>query len=305
MKRFLSAARHTIAGLAGAALLAMTMAGSAHADAMEDAIKRGSLRIGIAEENFLPWIGRNADGTLLGFEVDVARDLAGVLGVDADFVELPFDDLSNHLLIGDIDVIVSAYSVTSERARSLLYSIPYGETDYWLVVDKSTLPEGADEGEYDVEGYKVGVMDDSIAETLAGRLFNQAEIVALADEAAARDAFEKGELNAIIVPTPYPTYIMLRNPDRFLLGSDSLFGTSEAVAVRPDSQRFVNFINAWIIENQASGRLAEAREYWFGSFDWMDRLDESAGESDEQPADSPDSPPVENTEEPESEGEAN
>lgn len=305
MKRYLIAARHAIAGLAGALLLAMTLAGSAHADAMEDAIKRGSLRIGIAEENFLPWIGRSADGTLLGFEVDVGRDLAGVLGVDADFVELPFDDLSHHLLVGDIDVIVSAYSVTSERARSVLYSIPYGETDYWLVVDKNTLPEGADEGEYDVEGYKVGVMDDSIAETLAGRLFNQAEIVALADEAAARDAFEKGELNAIIVPTPYPTYIMLRKPDRFLLGSDSLFGTSEAVAVRPDSLRFVNFIDAWIVESQASGRLAEAREYWFGSFDWMDRLDESAGESDEQPAASTDSAPAEGGEEPESEGEAN
>lgn len=301
MKRIIDTARRVIAGLAGAMLLTVSLAGSAHADAMEDAIKRGSLRIGIAEENFLPWVGRAADGSLLGFEIDVARDLAGVLGVDADFVELPFDDLTRHLLVGDIDVIVSAYSVTSERARSVLYSIPYGETDYWLVVDKNTLPEGADEGEYDVDGYKVGVMDDSIAETLAGRLFKQAEIVPLADEGAARDAFENGELNAIIVPTPYPTYIMLKNPDRFLLGSDSLFGTSEAVAVRPDSLRFVNFIDAWIVENQASGRLAEAREYWFGSFDWMSRLDESVGESDEQPA----APPEKPAGEPESEGEGN
>ncbi|MXN64968.1 transporter substrate-binding domain-containing protein [Stappia sp. GBMRC 2046] len=305
MKPILIAARHAIAGLTGALLLAMTLAGSAHADAMEDAIKRGSLRIGIAEENFLPWVGRAADGSLLGFEVDVARDLAGVLGVDADFIELPFDDLSQHLLIGDIDVIVSAYSVTSERARSVLYSIPYGETDYWLVVDKNTLPDGADEGDYDVAGYKVGVMSDSIAETIAARLFEHAEIVPLADEGAARDAFEKGELNAIIVPTPYPTYMMQRAPDRFLLGSDSLFGTSEAVAVRPDSLRFVNFIDAWIVENQASGRLAEAREYWFGSFDWMERLGESAGESDEQPAAPPEKPVEGNDGEPESEGEAN
>ena len=39
---------------------------------MDAVIDRGTLRIGIAEEDFLPWIGRDKAGKLLGFEVDVA-----------------------------------------------------------------------------------------------------------------------------------------------------------------------------------------------------------------------------------------
>ncbi|MBA5778560.1 transporter substrate-binding domain-containing protein [Stappia sp. F7233] len=286
MKGFKAALRWAMAVSVAAFLLALggLAATPAVAGAMEDAVKRGSLRIGIAEEDFLPWIGRDADGNRIGFEVDVGQDLARVLGVTPDFVELPFDDLPYHLIAGDVDVIVSALSVTAARARTMLFSIPYGTTDYWLVVDKDTLPESAKDGEYDVAGYKVGVMAGSLAEIAAARFFKQAEIVPLADEGAARDALENSELNAIIVPSPYPTYMMERRPDRFLLGSDSLFSTSEAVAARPDSLRFINFVDAWITENRGNGRLDQAYDYWFGSTDWMDRLDKTLGESDERPA---------------------
>ncbi len=263
------------------ALLFLAMPAVSHADSMDDAIARGALRIGIAEETFLPWVGRDASGQIMGFDVDVALDLARVLAVEPQFVEFPFDDLLHHLSIGDVDVVISGLSVTAERARSVLFSIPYGDTDYWLVVDKDTLPPSADQGDYDVEGYKVGAMEGSLAETEAKRLFKKAEIIPLADEAAARDALEKRELNAIVVPTPYPTFMMLRAPERFLLGSDALFGTNQAVAVRPDALRFVNFINAWINENDANGRLQDARDYWFGSLDWMKRVDGEDEISDE------------------------
>ncbi len=256
----------------------------ARADAMSDAINRGNLRVGIAAETLLPWVGRNKAGGLIGYEVDVARDVAAALGVNARFVEIPYASLQNHLLAGDVDVIISGFSVTAERAKTVLFSNTYGETDFWLVVDTKTLPAGADKGEYDVEGYKVGVLADTVSETQALNLFQKAEIVRLAGAPAARAALEAGQLNAIVVPTPYPTFMNLRYPDRFLVGSTSLFGTSQAMAVRTDSFRLLNFINAWIVERQANGWLGGARSYWFGSLKWLSRLDKEPGATDEQPA---------------------
>ena len=37
----------------------------AYAGTMDDVINRGSLRIGIAQEFFMPWIGRDPSGALL------------------------------------------------------------------------------------------------------------------------------------------------------------------------------------------------------------------------------------------------
>lgn len=267
--------------LLACALLLPVLSAACFADSMENVIERGNLRVGIASESFLPWVGRDPSGRILGFEVDVAEDLARVLGVEPQFVEFPFDDLLHHLSIGDVDVVISGVAVSAARARSALFSIPYGHTDHWLLVDKETLPSSGKEGEYDVEGYKVGAMKGSIAEDEARRLFHRAEIVTFADEEAAREALDKRELNAIIVPTPYPTFMMLQHPERFLLGSDALFGTSEAIALRPDDLRFVNFINAWIVENSASGRLQQARDYWFGTLSWIKRVDGEPEISDE------------------------
>lgn len=252
------------------------------ADTMDAVIDRGTLRIGIAEEDFLPWIGRDKAGKLLGFEVDVGHDLARVLGVRPEFVETPFGDLLNGLVAGRFDVVVSAYSVTAERARLALFSIPYGQTDYYLLLDHNKLPKSASEGDYDVEGFKIGVIADTIGEDIAARSFTKAEIVPFPDDEASRDALSKGEVGAIIAATPIPNFMMLAEPDRYAIGSEALFGSSEAVAVRPDSLRFVNFIDAWIEENQANGRLQAAREYWFDTLEWEQRLSES-----DEPADQP------------------
>ena len=71
--------------------------------------------------------------------------------------------------------------------------------------------------------------------------FTKAEIVPFPDDETSRDALSKGEVGAIIAATPIPNFMMLAEPDRYAIGSEALFSSSEAVAVRPDSLRFVNF----------------------------------------------------------------
>lgn len=259
------------------------MALSTRADTMDAVIDRGTLRIGIAEEDFLPWIGRDRAGKLLGFEVDVAHDLARVLGVRPEFVETPFADLLNDLLAGRFDVIISAYSITAERARLALFSAPYGQTDYYLLLDRNKLPKSAAEGDYDAEGFKVGVIADTIGEDIAARSFTKAEIVPFPDDNASREALSKGEVGAIIAATPIPNFMMLAEPGRYAIGSEELYSSSEALAVRPDSLRFVNFIDAWIEENRANGRLKAATDYWFDTLEWEERLS-GEGAPVDQPA---------------------
>ena len=85
----------------------------------------------------------------------------------------------------------------------------------------------------------------------------------------------------LLRPPPYPTLMMLRHPDRFAVGSDALFSTAQAIAVRPDSLRFINFIDSWITENELKGRMHQAQDYRFGSLDWENRLSTQADETGE------------------------
>ncbi|WP_226577182.1 substrate-binding periplasmic protein [Acuticoccus sediminis] len=248
---------------------------------------RGSIRVAVAEETFLPWLGRDADGDLLGFEVDVASDVAAALDVAVEFVEVPYDELPRCLAEAQCDVVVSAYSITAARARSVRFSDPYGSTDYFLVVDMDALPPDAIDGEYDVSEMSVGVTGGSPAATFAAGVFSNARIVRFGDDNAVRDALRDGEVDGAILPDPYPNFLLAQDPEKYGIGSDPLFGTVEGFAVAPGADDLLSVLNAWVAENTANGRLGAARAYWFSSLDWMGRLDGGADGTDDGSAPKP------------------
>ncbi len=178
-------------------------------------IASGKLRVAIAEEEFIPWLMRDVAGELIGFEADIARQLAEGLEVKPEFVEIPFSDLIGSLTAGEVDLIVSALSITPERARRVMFSDPYGQSDLELVVLLPNLPEGAEEQSYDMEGMSIAVVAGTTIEVEGRSRFPGSQIVTFADLAMARDAFLAGHVNAIIASKPYPEYLVSRDPETY------------------------------------------------------------------------------------------
>ncbi|MCA1300551.1 hypothetical protein [Stappia indica] len=66
-------------------LVVPATAAPAHADAFEQALSRGALRVGVASENFTPWLATDKEGARIGFEIDVATGVADALVLPAQF----------------------------------------------------------------------------------------------------------------------------------------------------------------------------------------------------------------------------
>ena len=245
---------------------------AASARDLADIIASGKIRVAIAEEPFIPWLTRNGEGEPIGFEADIAHDMADGLGVEVEFVETPFRDLIGLLTAGEADLIVSGLSITPERARRVLFSAPYGQSDLELVVANSRLPEGAADESYDMAGMRIAVVADTTTEIEGRERFPNSEIVTFPDLGAAQDAFLSGDVNAIIAVKPYPAFIQSMNPDEYVSPGDPLSSTVEAVAVGPADQRLLNYVNSWIAQAIASGFLEEATHHWFETLDWVDQV---------------------------------
>ncbi len=96
---------------------------------------RGRIRVGYLEDA-LPFVFENARGELVGLDVEMAHELAGVLGVDLELVTLSRARLVEHLEGGECDLVMSGVAVTPERARALVFSEPYlDETLALMVLD--------------------------------------------------------------------------------------------------------------------------------------------------------------------------
>jgi eukaryotic-like serine/threonine-protein kinase len=111
-----------LSGLAAALLLVVLgLALPGRADHSVERVQRaGKLRIA-TDPNYPPMEFYAADGrTPVGFDIDLGRRLAAHLGVEAEFVPIPWDDwkqMAARLDAGDYDAIASTVTATEERKR--------------------------------------------------------------------------------------------------------------------------------------------------------------------------------------------
>ena len=93
---------------------------------IQTVVKRGKLIVGLS--TFVPWAIRDKKGELIGFEVDVATQLAKDIGVELELVPTAFDGIIPSLLAGKFDLIATGLTITPKRALTINFSRPYNHS---------------------------------------------------------------------------------------------------------------------------------------------------------------------------------
>lgn len=94
---------------------------------------RGTLRVGYVADR-LPWAFKNAEGRLVGLDIDIANLLAADLGVGLEFVAIDSEEMSACLEDGRLDIVAGGLLVTPERALQVRFTEPYMDATLALVV---------------------------------------------------------------------------------------------------------------------------------------------------------------------------
>lgn len=82
------------------------------------------LRIG-TEGAYAPFNYTNADGTLGGFDIDIANAICADMKVTCEIMAQDWDGIIPGLKAGKYDAIVAAMSVTPEREQQVSFTNPY------------------------------------------------------------------------------------------------------------------------------------------------------------------------------------
>ncbi|MFF7939094.1 glutamate ABC transporter substrate-binding protein [Nocardia gamkensis] len=118
-----------------AAATATACGGGSDKSALDNA-KDGKLTIGIKFDQ--PGLGlRNKDGSYSGFDIEVAKYVAGKLGVQPDqitFKEAPSPQRETLIENGQVDYIVATYSINDKRKDKVDFAGPYYTAGQSLLV---------------------------------------------------------------------------------------------------------------------------------------------------------------------------
>ncbi|KRM59139.1 transporter substrate-binding domain-containing protein [Secundilactobacillus malefermentans] len=144
--------------LAGALLVAVTLtacgssnkSSSSKSTYKSELVNKGTLTVGL-EGAFKPYSYRQ-NGKLVGFEVDLSRDIAKKLGLKVKFEPTKWDSLIAGVGSGKFDAALNNITVTPERQKTYRFSTPYINSQYVLVTRKG---DNSIKGINDIKGKRL------------------------------------------------------------------------------------------------------------------------------------------------------
>lgn len=136
-KRLLAAvlAATTVLLCACGSTSASTASGSSESDHLEQIKMAGKIVVGL-EGDWQPFSYHDDNDKLVGYDVEVAQNIAKKLGVKADIQEGPWDGLFAGMDSGRYDIVVNGVDVTEERKKKYDFSDPYAYDHTVLIVKK-------------------------------------------------------------------------------------------------------------------------------------------------------------------------
>lgn len=119
--------------LSFALVFAFAACGKASGDHLARIKAASKLTVGL-EGDWQPFSYHDASDALVGYDVEVAKELAKRLGVEIEIAEAPWDGLFAGMSSGRYDLVVNGVDATPDRAETFDFSTPYAYDHTVLIV---------------------------------------------------------------------------------------------------------------------------------------------------------------------------
>ena len=237
---------------------ALLWGGPATAQTTEEISARGSINIGVLTE--LPPFGMlDASQQPAGYDVDVANLLAKYLGVKVAIVPLTGPNRIPFLLTNKVDLIVATFGISPERAKQVMFSIPYSVIQNVVVASRDAKIEKIE----DARAYKAGVSRGSTQDVaLTGALRGGGSIVRFNDNGATVQALLTGQVDFIVEPTVTAQKLIESNPQLRLEKKFVLASQPNAITMRRGQFDLLQWVNTFVGHIKNSGELDHIHRKW-------------------------------------------
>jgi polar amino acid transport system substrate-binding protein len=249
--------------LAATAMLAIPLmavpARPAAAQTVDQIISRGTINIGVLVD--LPPYGiLNAQQKPDGFDIDVAKLLAKFLGVKVNLVPLTSPNRIPFLVTNKVDIIVATFGITPERAKTVLFSIPYSAIENVVFAKKGSGIKSI----ADLKGKRIGVPRGTVQDVLlTNALGSSAQIMRYDDDPSTYQALLAGQVDAIAETGLTGDQFYAANPSGNIGRAFTLLNQPNGITMRKDQWDLHQWINTFVYYIKVDGELDGLYRKWF------------------------------------------
>jgi polar amino acid transport system substrate-binding protein len=193
-----------------------------------------------------------------GFDIDIMKSIARINNWNLEFIITPFDGIISALKNEKFDCIISAMTITPERAQNVSFSEPYYLAGQIVAVP---LQDSTIQSVNDLKGKRIGVQLGTTGERFAGTL-KDIQVFSFDNIGAAFIDMENGRIDAVINDWP-TTWDFIRRKGTAKMVGNLLSEEHYGIAVRKGDTVLLNKINDAFKIMKSSGEYERLAQKWF------------------------------------------
>ena len=233
---------------------------------IDKVMRKGTLRVGLS--SFVPWAMQDKKGEWIGFEIDVAKQLAEDMGVKIEFVPTKWEGLIPSLLTGKFDLIIAGMTGTPQRALKINFTNPYDYSGMNVVVHKNFAEGVTDYMDLDKKGNTIVSRVGTTGAALAKETYKNAMVRLFPDEGPMVQELLNGKATALLASAPQPAQLAAKYPDTLVFLDKNLVQQPICIGVPKGDPDTLAYLNNWITTVRNNGFIQKKVDYWWKSLEW-------------------------------------
>ena len=205
--------------------------------------------------------------TPIGLDIDLAKEIGKILSKEIRFQNADFEGILDGLVVDKYDLVMSAVTITPERAEKVDFSDPYIENWQAIIVKKGAAPIESPEG---LTGKNVAYQKATTSTAYLKKLRDTGAVTPNKVEEYEKvmncfDDLRLGRVDAVLCDSVVAGDYEANDPDVFEItwvqsapDEPELFG----IGVKKGSTELLEAVNGALAQMKASGKYAEICKSW-------------------------------------------
>ncbi|MBC7479589.1 MAG: amino acid ABC transporter substrate-binding protein [Pseudorhodobacter sp.] len=210
----------------------------------------------------VPWEFQDDTGAIVGFEVDLATEVAKRLGRDIKIENIPFNGLFSAVQSGRIDMAMSSITITQKRLAEVSFAQPYYDSDQSLTVTAASGLKGLSDMKDKVIGVDTGSTGDMWATENQAK-YGLGEIRRFEGLAPAMLDLGNGRIDGYVSDIPALQYYVKDKP-QFVVAERIPTGEKYSMMFAKDAPLAAE-VSTILTALKTEGFVAATHKKWFGA----------------------------------------
>ncbi|PID73438.1 MAG: amino acid ABC transporter substrate-binding protein [Desulfobacterales bacterium] len=240
----------------------------AKSSTLEKILQNGEIRVGF-EAGYMPFEMTNNKGKFVGFDIDMAKEMAKAMGVKFVPVNTAFDGIIPSLITDKFDIIMSGMTVTQERNLKINFADPYIIVGQAIILNKKHEGKVLSYKDLNNARFIVSSKLGTTGEQAVKRKIPKCTYKSFETETEAFLEVINGKADAYVYDQPNCVVMMAQQGKGKAVFLDEPF-TYEPLAwgVRKGDPDFINWLNNFLRQMKNDGRYDRIYNKWIKSTEW-------------------------------------